>query len=362
MRAYNQRIATGRDDTAPPALQSMLALLLCALLGCVEAASTAGGAATAPAGSQAARAQSPDAAEGRNAAPKEEPASAADTAGAAAQEIDKTAPPTSLPNSQRPPAEGEWRPTALLPNDLTDPPKNYRRCAGGACFGMSSVTYALWLSPLKPGVMTVEDAATRVVYDMIPNQLGRFDNHPLPAQVLIDGRLAPTLSRKALTRLVETVQNLVQPGGASPKTPGQIRRIYQTVQADPRRFLTVEEAKRRLESCGGRDVVGLSAFNPDLTRLEGHAVLMTLGADGNLYVWDPNAKMDRDVDGSGKLALVQTHVGSDGRLRGVSYAITLPNGERQKRFFTHVMPSSMFVSGVRLPAFPQRMLREGGAR
>jgi len=262
---------------------------------------------------------------------------------------DPTAPVERDERSLREAVRGRWQPMVLPPNDLSDPPKNYPRSPGGTCVGMSAVVYALWSSAVVDGHLTARDCAARIIDNMVPGPGGRMFNHPLPSHLLLPDGLVKLDDRRALVALAESIQNTLQPGGGRPKSPEKIPRMYAAVRRYPDRLDRADLLKRRVRQSGGRLVVGMLDFAADRRSMSGHAAIVTLGRDGKLYVWDPNAKMAADARGSGKLAPLKLHVDGAGRLAKVDYEITLPDDRPQRRQFSLVFPITVFITDNRLP-------------
>ncbi|MGH7127916.1 MAG: hypothetical protein ACREIV_05070, partial [Planctomycetaceae bacterium] len=252
---------------------------------------------------------------------------------------------------------GTWRPTALLPNDLSDPPRNYPHSFGGACIGMTAVTFALWAGPIEAGTLTPDQAAARVLRTLQRHRDGRYYNYPLPSHLRIDGRPVPLLEAPALLALVETVQRNVYPEGIREKSPADVRRAYRNTRTYRPRLDTRPALLREIEENGGRLVAGLIEFNAARTEMQAHAVVFTLDARGEILVWDPNARMEADAPGSGRPVPLRIDQDDAGRIAGVSYAITLPDGSTQQRRFEFVFPLRIFIEESMVPAFDRSETR-----
>lgn len=260
--------------------------------------------------------------------------------------------PWSGDRARRPAAGGEWRPTLLLPNDLTDPPQNYPHCPGGACVGMTAMTNALWACPVERGWYPAKEFVRRVIHAMLPDARGNYSNPTLRSQVMLNDRLLTYDDPRVLRFVVESIQRRIQPLSGKPTPVAEIRSQYREVLRVPGRLDTATELRNAVEAAGGRIVVGLLFYNRDLTAKAGHAAILTLDSNGELFVWDPNARMDSDAIGSGRLAKLDISETSDGRIREVSYQIELPDGTEQQRSFNFVFPVRSLIDPRTIPAPP----------
>jgi hypothetical protein len=263
--------------------------------------------------------------------------------------------PSPSAASRRPPVEGRWQPTLLPPNDLSDPPERYRNAVGGACVGMSAITHGLWASRVENATRTDIDAAAIFIRIMLPDDvLGgeRRPNLPLPDKVIVDGVAQPLKSRVALVRIAEIIQHHLQPGGGTPKPPELVRKSYAEVLRYSDRIVTVSDLQRRIAAAGGRLVVGAVEFNREVTESHGHAFVLTVDAAGDVWVWDPNARMAADALGSGRLAPLKYDLVENDHFEAVHYEIELPDRTPQARRFQFLFPIETFVPRNKIPSVP----------
>ena len=255
-----------------------------------------------------------------------------------------------LQNPRRHAALGRWQPLLLPPNDLTDPPVRYPGCSGGACLGMSAVIYGLWCSPTENTIRTLHETAAALVHNMVPDPRGDFTTFRLPATVRFeDGSTLPLTAPATLVRLAEHVQQKTMPGGAAERTPRQVRQLFNFLINHRGRLTTAAALREHLAAAGGRAVVALFNFTQDVTRYEGHAVILTLDRQQRILVWDPNARMTAGTPGSDRPAPVTVQHKPDGRLARLSYTITLPDGTSQQRQFTHAFKLAPLIEAATLP-------------
>lgn len=263
--------------------------------------------------------------------------------------------PSVTPNrgatlSLRDAPQGKWLPTLLPPNDLTDPPKNYPDSPGGTCVGICAVTYALWSSPREKGWQSPEGCAVRIIHSLLPDERGRFPNHPLPTHLKLGEELVALEEERALVRLAEIIQNALQPGGGLPKSRETIGQIAAMMDREPARLGTTAELNRQIDRNGGRLILILVDIAPDHSQMSGHAVIVS-AEEGRLTVWDPNSKRGAEIEGSGKTAPLEVEA-VDGSLRSVAYRATLPDGSAPMRRFRVLIPVSAVVTPDRLRKLP----------
>ncbi|MCA9115696.1 MAG: hypothetical protein KDA79_11475 [Planctomycetaceae bacterium] len=255
----------------------------------------------------------------------------------------------SLRGPLRPVAGGVWQPRVLPPNDLSDPPEQYRNSRGGACLGMSAVVYGLWCSRIVDQELSLEQTADLLLHNMLPGRDQRYTNYSLPARVRINGQARRLSDTATLVRLAEFIQQKTMPGGALKRSPQKVRQLFQFLSQHRGRLTTEAALRRYLEASGGRALAGLLNFTDNATRYEGHAAILMLDKRGRLLVWDPNADMSRGPAGSGQLAEVTVQNTPAGRISSLSYAIILPDGSPQRRQFSHVFEIAPLVESATLP-------------
>lgn len=244
----------------------------------------------------------------------------------------------------------EWKPELLLPNDLTDPPKNYPQSPGGTCVGICAVTYAMWACPKSHGYQSPEGCAVRIIHSLLKSDAGRYPSHPLPSHIRLGTEKVPIEDPRALVRLAEIIQQALQPGGGLPKSRETILEIAGSLARDPLRLRTLSDLERLVDENGGRAVVIAAEFAPDFSRMSGHAIVVA-SEDGRLGAFDPNARRGANDAGGGKLAPLEIDA-PRGLLRSIAYSAILPDGTASTRRFTALLPVSSVATPDRLRALP----------